>query len=246
MVMVVAMTTLSLRAQTSGEMLKSFADKWSAKKQMEMKELTRIGIVLTDDDDFTITLDPSGSATVTAGLMDQYYYHYALDKGMLKKIYSRELNALTAMGAAKESDKTPLDVGFQEGKSPDENFMPFFLSFSFHFWNGDWPEKIQFGEQHARMVHGGLATVFYYQKGLRTAWYKLKSGMHSNKNPDDQKNEFPSLFIITKGSGKAKFDGRTANLKEGETYFIPAGMSHEFWCEKTEMECIMIAFGEGA
>ena len=89
--------------------------------------------------------------------------------------------------------------------------------------------------------------IFYYEKGLRTAWYQVKKGMKINENLEEATNPFPSLFIMTKGEGQALLGDKTISLKAGLTLFVPAGMIHQFWTESDSgLEFIIIMFGEGA
>src|SRR3546814_11132376 len=66
----------------------------------------------------------------------------------------------------------------------------------FRFFTTGTPEIVKFGFGHGRQVHGGHAVPLYYGEGLRTAWYGLKPGMHVNREPGDQVNEFDSIFVI--------------------------------------------------
>jgi mannose-6-phosphate isomerase-like protein (cupin superfamily) len=121
------------------------------------------------------------------------------------------------------------------------------MPFIFHFWNRGRPEVIRFGTGSTRMVHGAEATILYYDRGLRTAWYQLDEGVHINANPRAQRNPFPSLFIATRGSAHARIDGIERRLREGEAVLVPAGMSHEFWTAPGECaEVILVMFGNGA
>ncbi|MFQ5721861.1 MAG: cupin domain-containing protein [Candidatus Aminicenantales bacterium] len=68
-----------------------------------------------------------------------------------------------------------------------------------------------------------------------------------NKEEEDQVNPFPTIFISTRGEGKAKLGEKTITLKKGMMVYIPAGMSHMFWNQKEEpVEGIIIMFGPGA
>src|SRR3546814_12023185 len=98
----------------------------------------------------------------------------------------------------------------------------------------DWSSDVcssDLGFGHGRQVHGGHAVPLYYGEGLRTAWYGLKPGMHVNREPGDQVNEFDSIFVILAGAVRARLDGREATLRKGESEFVPAGIAHEF-CDR--------------
>lgn len=96
-------------------------------------------------------------------------------------------------------------------------------------------------------MHGANATVFFYDRGFRSAWYQVKPGMHVNADPADQINDHPQLMIVTRGRLRTPLHGEERTLSEGEAVFIPPGMRHEFWVERNGYaEFIFLAFGEGA
>jgi len=158
------------------------------------------------------------------------------------------MNALTAAGRARMSDKSPLDIGFMEGFAPEPDFLSnVMLPLGFHFFTRGRPEIIPFGEEYSRFVHGGNTVLFYYQKGIRTGWYQVKKGMMINRDLQDAVNPFPTLFVITRGEGQGRLGDLTLDLEAGMTLFVPPGMIHQFWTEsESGMEFIIIMFGEGA
>ncbi len=172
---------------------------------------------------------------------------YTLDLTTLRQIDSGEINALTAMGRARASDPTPMDVEFMPGFQPDPSFLARFIPLTFHFWTRGFPETVAFGKQHSREVHGANMVIFYYQKGLRSAWGQIDKGQHVNKDPKDQTNPFPTMVIGIRGKAVAKIGGREVTLQAGQMAFIPAGVSHEAWNPYDEpAEIIILMFGEGA
>ena len=172
---------------------------------------------------------------------------YTLDLATLRKIDSGEINALTAMGRARASDTAPMDIEFMAGFQPDADFFARFIPLTFHFWTRGIPETVNFGKRHSREVHGGNMVVFYYQKGLRSAWAQIEKGQHINKDPTDQTNPFPTMIIGLRGKAAAKVGGREVILQAGQMAFIPAGVSHEAWNPYDEpAEIILLMFGEGA
>jgi len=118
----------------------------------------------------------------------------------------------------------------------------------YHFFAAGAPETVRFGFAHARLVHGGHAVPLYYKEGLRMAWYGLKAGMHVNLDPEDQSNPFDSILSVTGGSLRARFAGTKRTLTKGESVFIPAGMTHEFWIEAggEDAEVVLVMTGDGA
>ena len=172
---------------------------------------------------------------------------YTLDLATLRRIDSGEINALTAMGRARASDPAPMDIEFMAGFQPDADFFARFIPLTFHFWTRGIPETVNFGKRHSREVHGANMVVFYYQKGLRSAWAQIEKGQHINKDPKDQTNPFPTMIIGIRGKAAAKIGGREVILQAGQMAFIPAGVSHEAWNPYDEpAEVILLMFGEGA
>ena len=172
---------------------------------------------------------------------------YTLDLATLRKIDSGEMNALTAMGKARASDPTPMDIELMPGFRPAPGFFGRFIPFTFHFWTRGFPEVVSFGKPHSREVHGADAVIFYYQPGLRSAWAQVEKGQHVNSDPKDQTNPFPTMIIGIRGRAVAKIGGVEKEFRAGQMVFIPAGVAHEAWNPYDEpAEIILLMFGEGA
>jgi mannose-6-phosphate isomerase-like protein (cupin superfamily) len=165
----------------------------------------------------------------------------------LKKIDDGTMNFQTASARAFSSDYAPADVDVMEGYEPGPDFPASMFAAMFHFWTRGTPEVIPFGLEHTRFTHGSNATIFYYQEGFRSGWIHMKTGEHANEDPKSQTNEFPTLFIVTRGKCMARIDGETREIVEGEALIIPKGISHEFWNpNETPMEGVLLMFGDGA
>ncbi len=189
--------------------------------------------------EFDVTLKP--------GFPPEPIAYYILDLTALRKIDCGELNALTAMARAHGGETTPMDVGVTPGFKPGADFWARFIPLSFHFWTRGVPERVPFRGELSRMVHGANAIVFYYQKGFRSAWYQVAKGQHINKDPQDQTNPFPSMFIVLRGKLEAKIAGKQLTFPAGEMMLVPPGVTHEFWnAHDTPAEMIILMFGEGA
>jgi hypothetical protein len=172
---------------------------------------------------------------------------YTLDLATLRKIDGGEMNALTAMGKARASDPVPMDIALMPGFRPAPDFISRFIPFTFHFWTRGFPEVVNFGERHSREVHGANAVIFYYQKGLRSAWAQVGKGQHVNRDPKDQSNPFPTMIIGIRGRAVARIGGVEKELRAGQAVFIPAGVTHEAWNPYDEpAEIVLLMFGEGA
>lgn len=174
---------------------------------------------------------------------------FQTDGATFRRIVAGDLTAATAMGQARASDSTPMQIRFTGGYAPDETFRSRLISLVQHFWTPGIPETVPYGFAHARTVHGGEAVVLHYRPGhLRSAWYGIKPGQHINREPRDRVNDFDTVVVVLRGgSAKARLGGRVLHLRDRTALRIPAGMAHEFWNPgKEHAEFIMIAFGPSA
>ncbi len=172
---------------------------------------------------------------------------YTADEEILGRVDRGEINALTAMGKARQSDAAPMDIDAMPGFQPGPEFVADILPLTFHFWTRGIPEVVDFKPSAGRTVHGANMIVFYYQPGLRSAWGEVRKGMRVNADPKDQVNPFPTLFIAIKGKAVMKVGGVEKTFSAGQTIFVPAGVAHEAWNPYDEpAEVIMISFGDGA
>jgi mannose-6-phosphate isomerase-like protein (cupin superfamily) len=230
--------------------IQRYVDAWRGNQEMLLKDTVVLGFDIREYEGgaMQVVLPSDGPAE----LVDSVPYVncdvvYTTDIEWLRKLDRGEVNALTAMGRARMSDTAPLDFWFPGEQESSAEVLSFLLPLTFHFWNRDQPEIIPFGEGLTRNVHGGNVTVFYYEQGVRTAWYQLESGMHINRVPHEQTNPFSSLFIMTRGNVQARLGETDMALKEGQAVLVPPGMAHEFWAEEGEYgELIVLMFGEGA
>lgn len=188
------------------------------------------------------------SVVLKAGPAPEPTYYFTIDTiENLRKIDRGDMNAMTAAARAMSTDYAPLDVSVMEGYQPGPEFMTEMFSVFFHFWTKGAPEVIPFGANKTRKAHGGNVAVLFYQPGFRSAWVNLGPGDHVNEDPEMQVNDFPSLLIITSGTGKARIDGREIDIRPNEAILIPPGITHEFWNPgDAAIEGILVMFGEGA
>lgn len=236
-------------ADDARTILGRYAEAWRGKEEMpSLKDTISVAFWISGEGggEHTVVLAPQGPAEVVDGIAENHAGGFRTDIGTLRRLDRGEINALTAMGRAKWSDPADMDPVFPQGGLTPE-LQALHLPLAFHFWNRDRPETVRFGEGTSRFVHGGNATIFFYDRGLRTAWYQLKEGMHVNAELSDQVNPFPSLFIVIRGSFSARLDGEEQRLSEGIAVHVPAGMPHEFWAGPGDYgEVIMICWGDGA
>ncbi|MEM6723341.1 MAG: cupin domain-containing protein, partial [Bacteroidota bacterium] len=134
-----------------------------------------------------------------------------------------------------------------EGYSPtqvqDDQVNPF----SFHFWTRGFPETIPFGAGMTRRAHGSNFVVFYYEKGIRTAWYRILPGERVRDDAREQAAPFPMMGVTIKGTVEGEVDGQRITVPEGNTVFIPANVAHKWWNDSDEeVQVILIMFGKGA
>lgn len=227
-----------------------FAASWRGAKEMAGMSRTETAVFWITGEgggEFTVVLPPDGPARLEDGIAESFSGGFRTSMETLRRLDRGELSAMTAMGRAHWSDPADMDPVLPPGQGFTPEFQARFLPLTFHFWNRDWPEIIRFGEGTTRFVHGGNAAILYYDKGLRTGWYQIKEGMHVNHDPADQTNPFPSLFIVTRGSLRARLGGEELRLQEGVAVHVPAGMTHEFWAGPGEYgELVLIMWGAGA
>lgn len=228
-------------------MIKDFAASYQEKTATEETAVFGIEIRGEGGGDWSIQIGPERKVIVLQGKPENPTFYFTTDLETLSKVYYGKLNPLTAAGRARASEPAPLDIKFMEGVQPSPEIMEKIFHYAFHFFVMGSPEIVYFGEEYSRFIHGGNMALFYYAKGLRTAWCQVKKGMVINKEERDQVNPFPTLFICTRGEGKAKLGGKVMTVKKGMMAYIPAGMPHTVWNEKEEpLEGILIMFGEGA
>ena len=229
--------------------MQRYADAWRGRQELTLDRNLVIAFWIKGEGggEYYVVLSQTPGATVGDGVPTQYDLGFELDISFLRRLDRGEMNALTAMGQARSSDPTPVvpKFGPQFASIPDSAL--FFRRLCFHFWTRDWPETVRFGDGTTREVHGGNATVFYYDNQLRSAWYQLKAGMHINADPGGQINDYPQTVIVTRGRFRARLDGRDRLVSEGEMILIPAGMASEFWTEGDQYgEFVWLGFGPGA
>lgn len=184
---------------------------------------------------------------IERGLPATPTFNYFIEYETLKAIHEGKINALTAQGKAFAGDYTPMSVKHMEGYEPSIEEYAKINPFSFHFWTRGFPEIIPFSEGMTRKAHGSNFTVFYYETGLRTAWYRVLPEERVRDDAREQAAPFPMLIIAIEGTTEGEVDGKRVSLSKGNTIFIPAGVNHKWWNETNEAtEAILIMFGKGA
>ncbi|GAA4271809.1 cupin domain-containing protein [Aquimarina gracilis] len=215
-------------------------------------EVRTVGIEVPDYGTWSVIvtgkkLSNEWEVVLKKGLPTNPTYVYKIEFETLKAIYNREINALTAQGKAFSGDYTPMSVWEMEGFTPSPDDDSKLNAFSFHFWTKGFPEIIPFREGTTRKAHGSNFTVFYYEKGLRTAWYRILPGEKVRDDAREQAAPFPMLGVTIKGTIEGKVDGKRITVAEGNTVFIPANVAHKWWNDKDEVvEVVLIMFGKGA
>lgn len=191
--------------------------------------------------------DEPATARLVRGAPPEPTFYFRLDYPTLVRLDRGEISGQTAMVQGLASDRAPMTTGGLPGFQPDAGTARTMLGVSFHFWTRGFPEVIPFGDAFARFVHGTDAVVLYYGQGLRTGWFSLKPGQHANSDPRLQVNPFPTLLVVTRGSGVGRIGEVERTLGAGYAILIPAGTEHEFWNPNAEpVEGLIIMFGPGA
>lgn len=230
------------------QILARYVAAWRGTEEMTLAEPLVVGFRFTGKGggEHHVVVLPDGTATLRDGVPPGTVA-FTGNIEMLRRLDRGELSAMTALGRASWSDRTPLDVELPEGFLFTAERQAVLLPFVFHFWNREWPEVVRFGEGTTRLVHGGNAAIFYYDRELRSGFYQVEPGQHINREADQQTNPFPSLFIMIRGQVEARLGGIERRLHEGEAVLVPPGMTHEFWAGPEQYgEFIMVAFGDGA
>lgn len=181
------------------------------------------------------------------GHTDSYNLSFSSTIDHYNKIFRGDMTAMTSMGQATASDPIPLNFDIQNAISG--NATNDFLFVAQRFFNRTPYDLVKLGEEHARIVHGGLAIPVFYHRaegiGVRSAWYQINKGEQVNEPGDT--NPFPQYFIVMQGRGYAKIGNDTLVVKENEAYFIPPNHDHVFWNESEEpIVYIFLAWGKGA
>lgn len=210
------------------------------------------GISVPDHGDWNVSV--SGIETeegwvveLKEGLPAEPTFIYSIEFETLQAIDEGKLNALTAQGKAFVGDYTPMSITMMEDYDPSGEAYGKINPFSFHFWTRGFPEIVPFGEGMTRRAHGSNFTVFYYQTGIRTAWYRVLPEERVRDDAREQAAPFPILIVAIKGITKGEVGGESVSLSEGNTIFIPPNTMHKWWNETGEAtEAILIMFGEGA
>lgn len=237
--------------RSTQDLLQSYVDDY--RLDPSATQSITFGIRVKDEGDWHVVVtgraegQKEASVELKQGFPAEPTLYFVLDRPTLEKIDRGELNSLTAMGKAFESDFAPMDMDAMEGFQAGPETMQAFLPLIFHFWNRGLPEVVPFGPTHTRQLHGGNAVLFYYQPGVRYGWFEIANGQHVNKDEKMQTNPFPTIMVMTRGKCQTKIEGNERTIREGEMIFIPKGTSHEFWNPNLESaEGIILMFGEGA
>lgn len=229
--------------------LDHMVEKWTESfvKKVDSSYAATINFYLSDSTEAVHVLIANNEFELVRGSIDSYNLSFSSTKEHYNKIFKGEMTAMTSMGQATSSDPIPLN--FDAKKAVTDNLTNDFLFIAQRFFNKTPYDLVKLGEEHARVVHGGLAIPIFYQKteeiGVRSAWYQINKGEQVNE-PGDV-NSFPQYFIVTQGQGFAKIGNDTIVVKENEAYFIPPNHDHVFWNERDEpIIYIFLAWGKGA
>jgi hypothetical protein len=244
----VVLSAAGSAAEAASTILERYAAAWRGREEMPLDSAVTLGFRIAGPGggEYHIALPPEGPGRLGSGIPADVVV-FETDIGFLRRLDRGEMNALTAMSQGSASDPTPLVPRFPAGFRWTPEARGFFMPLMFHFWNREWPEVIRFGDGMTREVHGANAAALYYDRGLRSAWYQLRDGMHINAGRAAQSNPFPTLLILTRGAVHARLAGVERILSAGEAVLIPAGMSHEFWVDEDGYgEAVVVMFGEGA
>lgn len=227
--------------------LQDFVDDFRNDPFAEGVEAT-FGITIENVGEWYVDINGAQRVVLEHGAVPVPAPFFITDMDTLGRIHRGELSIMTSLGRERMSDETPMDFGVANGFQLTPEVLSELLPLTFHFWTRGQPEIVKFGHlEQARIIHGAYATVFYYQEGLRSGYYRLEKGQHINAEDELQTNPFPSLFILISGAMQSRIGGRLVTLEGTQAILVPAGVPHEFWnTEETPAEFIIIMFGDGA
>lgn len=239
-----------LKETTVENIIRSYVTDFS-KDQFANKEMY-FGIRIPEHGEWNVqvtgnSLGQDWEIILKEGIPNQPSFIYEIEKETLLAIDQGILNALTAQGKAFAGDYTPMRIVHMEGFEPTTDEYNAINPFSFHFWTRGYPEIIPFGESTTRRAHGSNFTIFYYEQGLRTAWYRVLPEEKVRHDAREQVMPFPMLIVAIKGTTEGLVGDKRVSLTKGNTIFIPAFTNHKWWNETDEAtEAILIMFGDGA
>jgi mannose-6-phosphate isomerase-like protein (cupin superfamily) len=175
-------------------------------------------------------------------------FFFFMDGATLRRLDRGEWNARTAMGRARHGDPVPMDIDPTDPSFDwNDDAARRVDAVANHFWVRGQPELLRFGKEASRIIHGANAALLHYEHGMRSVWYQIDPGQHINRDPGDQVNPFPSLFIFLDGRARARIGGIDTELVGGTATLVPAGVAHELWNPFDEpFAFILIMFGDGA
>ncbi|OJJ19426.1 hypothetical protein BKI52_21695 [marine bacterium AO1-C] len=237
-------------AQKVADIIKSYVEDY--RQDRYASEAMQFGIEVPKHGAWTVNVTGKKVGTnwevlLKEGLPKTPTFVYKIEYPTLVGIHKGKINALTAQGKAFAGDYTPMSIYQMKGYKPTMVEYAKINPFSFHFWTRGYPEIIPFGESTTRRAHGSNFTVFYYEKGLRTAWYRVLPKERVRDNPREQAAPFPMLIVAIKGTTKGIVGGKNVSLEKGQTIFIPPNVAHKWWNDTKEpTEAILIMFGKGA
>ena len=243
-------TTVEAVATTAAEIINSYVVDY--RKDRFASDPMLFGVEVPEHGQWTVhvtgqQVGEEWEVTLTDGLPEEKTFIYRIEFPTLQAINAGELNPLTAQGKAFVGDYTPMSVSMMEGYEPTADEYAAINPFSFHFWTRGFPEIIPFSEGLTRRAHGSNFVVFYYETGLRTAWYRVLPEEKVRHDPREQAMPFPMMVVAIKGTTEGEVDGQRVTLPEGNTIFIPPFVNHKWWNETDEAtEAILIMFGDGA
>ena len=206
------------------------------------------GITIKQVGEWYVEVKGSKGVTLKEGAVPVPAPFFITDMATLGRIERGEIGIMTSMGRERMSDDTPMNFGFANDFELTPESLAQLLPLTFHFWTKGQPEIVHFGEvDQARLIHGAYATIFYYEKGLRSGYYRLEKGQHINADEELQANPFPSLFILIGGAMESRIGGEVMTIEGKQAILVPAGVPHEFWnTSDIPAEFILIMFGDGA
>jgi hypothetical protein len=228
---------------SSGQLLERYITDWTSQKKLALPRplVANFAIAGADGGEFHGSFGTDGSARLAAGLSRSCDFEFTTDFPTLRRRVAGELNALTAMAFASETDDPPLRRSLCSGIGAEQ--APLLSLFATSFWTLGSPQVVGFSKATSRNLQGALATLLHYNPDVAVVWYRLENGMRLFADPREQKRSTSAVVALVRGSLKARIGGSTLDLAAGQSVFIPPMTETELWVTGAqEAELLFVSF----
>ncbi len=225
------------------QMLHAWADSFMGKIPADYADT--LNFHLQDSDESWYIPISEGSYQVVRGENPQAKIVVTGTLDTYNKVYTGQLNGMTALARASIHNPAPLDFILKNDMRISDLNMNDLYFVAVNFFNVHPHNKVLLGRDYARKVHGGYAVGLYYSVGYRSAFYNVQKG--ETINEAGEQDPWHQSFIIIEGQGTALLGQDTVVLKANEAYYIKPGIFHKVWTDSEEgISLIWSAWGQEA